>query len=333
MDKERILRGSLLTVTRRFSAGIDVSEDAVRLVVLSRRLRANAAVCVEHLVSVPLPESAVVSGDIVDRNAIANALRDAFDQLPARGAWRTLRCAMGLSSIATHTLSVPLAQLMEPRETRLTLAGSDPLGVLEPAVLAEAERATGIERGALAVDWSVHVRDDGQKDVVIAATQRRHVEACMETTAAAGIALAAIDGEPAAALRAMRHTGETELDADARYVVCWLERGGLHAWLVEAGEVTGEVRFPAPEHRSVAEALRDLAGGHARIDCIYVGGDTELMTQAGLSLPGLSKRFECAALPFECAPFCNGSKEIDATLKHSPRFAVAFGLALREMTQ
>jgi Tfp pilus assembly PilM family ATPase len=221
--------------------------------------------------------------------------------------------------------------LMEPRETRMTLAGNDPLGVLEPAVLAEAERATGIERGALAVDWSVQLRDSGQKDVVIAATPRRHIEACVETTSAAGIALAAIDGDPAAALRAMRHTGETELDADARYLVCWLERGGVHGWIVEAGEVTGEARFPAPEYRSVIETLRDLAGDHARIDCIYMGGDNDLMTQAGLSLPGLSKLFDCAALPFECAPFCNGSQTIDAELRHSPRFAVAFGLALREL--
>ncbi len=34
MEKERTLRGSALTVARRYAAGIDVSEDAVRIAVL-----------------------------------------------------------------------------------------------------------------------------------------------------------------------------------------------------------------------------------------------------------------------------------------------------------
>jgi len=54
MSGERALRGSVLTVTRRYAAGIDVSEEAVRLAVVSRRLRANGPVCVEHLECVPL---------------------------------------------------------------------------------------------------------------------------------------------------------------------------------------------------------------------------------------------------------------------------------------
>ena len=76
--------------------------------------------------------------------------------------------------------------------------GRDPRGLLEPAVLAEAERAAGIERGALAVDWSIEARDDGCAQVSIAATARQHVESRVETAAAADISLRAIDGEPAA---------------------------------------------------------------------------------------------------------------------------------------
>jgi Bacterial type II and III secretion system protein len=73
--------------------------------------------------------------------------------------------------------------------------GRDPRGLLEPAALAEAERAGGIERGALAVDWSVEAREDGCATVSIAATPRQHVESRLET-AAAGIMLSAIDGVP-----------------------------------------------------------------------------------------------------------------------------------------
>jgi hypothetical protein len=179
----------------------------------------------------------------------------------------------------------------------------------------------------------VQAREDGQARVAIAATARRHVEARVETAAEAGIALSAIDGEPAAALRAMRHAGSVELDADARYLVCWLESSGLHGWLVGSRGIENEVRYPAPEHRSIADALHDLAGQDAPLDCIYVGGQIELLGHASLPLPLLGQTFGCAALPFEAAPYCNGASDIHAAHRHSPRFAAAFGLALREVMQ
>ncbi|WP_244815037.1 pilus assembly protein PilM [Caballeronia sp. Lep1P3] len=333
MTKHNPLRGTLLTVTRRFAAGIDVSEDAVRIAVLSRRLKRDSTVCVEHLASAPLAPGAVVGVDFVDRAAVVAALREATARLPQDGAWRALRCAMGLPALATTTTRVPLARLMDAPRSDVAVIGGDPCGLLEPAVLAEAERVSGIERGALAVDWSVEARDDGYPDVAIASTARRHVEARVETAAAAGIALCAIDGEPAAALRAMRHSGKTELDPDARYIVCWLESTGMHAWLVNAGDVQGEARYPAPEYASAADALRDLAGVGVPLDCIYVGGQTRLLAQAGLPFSAITPMFRCPVLPFEPAPYCNGASEIDAALRHSPLFAVAFGLALREVLQ
>ncbi|AQG99758.1 hypothetical protein A9R05_13725 [Burkholderia sp. KK1] len=333
MSKENALRGAMLTVTRRYAAGIDVSEDAVRIAVVSRRLRANATVCVEHLESVALPSGAVIDGDFVDRAAIVRALREAFARLPESGAWRALRCAMGLSASATLTTRVPLARLMDVHDHFAGNIGGDPRGLLEPAVLAEAERATGIERGALAVDWSVRAREDGEAQIAIAATARRHVEVRVETAAEAGIALSAIDGEPAAALRAMRHAASTELDPDARYLVCWLESTGLHGWLVGSRGVENEIRYPAPEHRSISDALHDLVGQDAPLDCIYVGGQIELLAHACVPLPALGKTFGCPALPFEAAPYCNGAPDVSSANKHSPRFAVAFGLALREVMQ
>jgi Tfp pilus assembly PilM family ATPase len=296
-------------------------------------LRANAAVCVEHLEFVPLPSGTVIDGDFVDRAAIVSALREAFGSLPGGGASRALRCAMGLPASATITTQVPLARLMDASELLPAGAGGDPHGMLEPAVLAEAERATGVERGALAVDWSVQASEDGQPQVSIAATARRHVEARVEAAAEAGVALSAIDGEPAAALRAMRHAGSVELDEDARYMVCWLENAGLHGWLIGVRGVENEVRYPAPEYRSIAEALQDLAGAEMPLDCIYAGGQIELLGHAGLPLPVLGKTSGCPALPFEAAPYCNGAAEIVAAHRHSPRFVTAFGLALREVMQ
>ena len=202
----------------------------MRLAVVSRRLRANGPICVEHLESVPLAAGAVIGGDFVDRKAVVAALREAFGRCPhaAPGA----RCAArwALPASATLTTQVPLARLIEARHGEP--GGRDPRGLLEPAVLAEAERAAGIERAALAVDWSIEARDDGCAQVSIAATARQHVESRVETAAAAGISLSAIDGEPAAALRAMRHAGTIELDSRDHYIACWVESAGLHAWLV-----------------------------------------------------------------------------------------------------
>ena len=184
MGAQPALRGSVVTVTRRFAAGTDITERAVRLAVVSKRLQANRPVCVERLEEVLLPRGAVVSGDFVDGAAISAALREAFSRRPARGALRSLRCAMALPASATLTTRVLLEKLSNVRQK----PGRDPRGVLEPAVLAEAERVAGIERGALSVDWSIYERNDGCTEVSIAATARQYVESRVEAAAGADIA-------------------------------------------------------------------------------------------------------------------------------------------------
>jgi Tfp pilus assembly PilM family ATPase len=332
MGTQTALRGSVLTVTRRFAAGIDINEEAVRLAVVSKRLQANRPVCVERLEEVRLEPGAVVGGDFIDRAAISAALREAFSRLPARGALRSLRCAMALPASATLTTRVPLARLSQTSQVSLTAAGGrDPRGLLEPAVLAEAERVAGIERGALAVDWSIEACENGYAEVSIAATGRQYVESRVETAAAANIVLSAIDGEPGAALRALRYSAAMEIDPQERFIACWVESAGLHAWLVGEDGVENEVRYPSPEYSSVTEALTDLVGDGSRVHWIYIGGDIELLNRAGVTTPMLAVLFNCPVMPFECAPFCNGAQRVDERLAHSPLFAVAMGLALREV--
>ena len=55
------------------------------------------------------------------------------------------------------------------------------------------------------------------------------------------------------------------------------------------------------------------------------------MNRAGVSTRMLAASFACPVMPFECAPFCNGAQRVDERLAHSPLFAVAMGLALREV--
>jgi hypothetical protein len=180
------------------------------------------------------------------------------------------------------------------------------------------------------VDWSVEAREDGCATVSIAATPRQHVEARVETAAAAGIMLSAIDGEPAAALRALRYSASLETDRD-RFIACWVERGGVHAWLVGEDGVEAELRYPAPEYSSIAAALSSLIDGRENVRWIHVGGDIDLLARAGAPTSLVSSLLGCPVMPFECAPFCNGAQHVDDVLRHSSLFAVAMGLALREV--
>ena len=126
MGTQTALRGSILTVTRRFAAGIDISERALRLAVVSKRLQANRPVCVERLEEILLPPGAVIGCDFVDRAAVAAALREAFSRLPAHGALRSLRCAMALPASATLTTRIPLAHLAHAGPMSTSALGGTP---------------------------------------------------------------------------------------------------------------------------------------------------------------------------------------------------------------
>lgn len=124
MGTQTPLRGSVLTVTRRFAAGIDITEGAVRLAVVSKRLQADRPVCVERLGEVLLEPGAVIGGDFIDRPAISAALREAFSRLPARAPLRSLRCAMALPASATFTTRAPLARLTQASQLSISVAGT-----------------------------------------------------------------------------------------------------------------------------------------------------------------------------------------------------------------
>ncbi len=192
---------------QRFAAGIDLGSQAVRLIVVSRHSRTGAALHIEYASTVPLGAGAMAGTEIADRLAVARALRDAFAGLPRACAPHALRCAMALPASATLTATVPLTRLAEL--AGCSQDGGHELAELEPAVMSEVERIAGLERHALAVDWFVDETPSPVRCVTIAATARQHLEARIECAASAGISLTAIDGEPHAALRAMRYAAST----------------------------------------------------------------------------------------------------------------------------
>ncbi|MGF6725656.1 Tfp pilus assembly PilM family ATPase [Paraburkholderia sp. GAS41] len=326
MAINRAIKTTLLVKVRRFAAGIDVSREAVRLVVLSQRLRMGEQMRVEYLAAVPLAPGAMAGVEIVDRAAVTRAMRELFADLPRACASHTLRCAMALPGSATLMASVPLTRFGAACE--LAVANGAALAGLESAVLGEAERMAGIERHALAVDWFVDDAPRSAASVTIAAAGRQHLEARIECAAAAGVTLTAIDGEPHAALRALRHAAMLELEPHESYAAIWIGADGVYGWRIVDDAIAAEMRYPAPEHADLADALRDLAGGGAP-GCALLGGEIDLLDGVGFSVADLGDVLGCTVLPFECVSLGDCARPLHAEMLRAPASAVAFGLALR----
>ncbi|WJF90582.1 pilus assembly protein PilM [Paraburkholderia bonniea] len=316
---------SWLMAVRRFAVGLDVSPQAVRLVALSQRGRARSSLRIEAMASWPLPEGAMAGAEIIDRMAVSQALREVFNQLPSACAGHVLHCAMAVPASVTLTATLPLAALASSGSV---VSNGFKLAGLEPAVMAEAERIAGVERHALAVDWFVDPPLSYPERLSIAVTARRHLEARVECAALAGIVLTTLDGEPDAALRAMRYAANIELDPDMSYIALWLSWDGVHGWRVADGQIAGAMRYPDAMYADLADALRELAAGEAP-SCALIGGDLDLLGGMCFSLADMGDVLGCVALPFECSAFGECLPPRPNALLREPACAVACGLALR----
>ena len=243
-----------------------MSSQAVRLVVVSQRSRARAALNIEYAAPCRLRAGAMAGTEIADRPAVARALRDAFAGLPRACATHALRCAMALP--ASATLDYYRAAYAARRARGCAEDGGHELAELEPAVMSEVERIAGLERHALAVDWFVDETPSPVRSVTIAATARQHLEARIECAATAGISLTAIDGEPHAALRAMRYAASHELDPHEPYVALWIGTDGVYGWrIVDDMSLPGNALSGARTRRSrrcVARSRRTVPNSIAR---------------------------------------------------------------------
>lgn len=345
-------KNKLLSDKRRFAAGIDVSPREVRLVIASRKRRSASPVRVEWLGAAPLAVGAMSGAQLVDRAAVAAALSSLCARWPRRRAMRGMPCAMAIPGGATAIATFERDAIVSPCERGGRLDEIDKIDEpddLEPAMLEEAERLCGLEREALSIDWRasedaadrrVVPRGDGGASVrlasrvTLAAAPRRHLEARVEVAACAGVALAAVDGEPLAALRALAYTAEHGRPPSDRYAAVWAGYDGIYGWRIADRAVQASFRFPGGNHADLESALGAIAARGSR-ERAFVGGDLRLLERVGLSLADIGERLGCRAEPFDCAPLCVDSAFLAgrAGVSHAPTFAVAFGLALRGVTE
>jgi hypothetical protein len=91
------------------------------------------------------------------------------------------------------------------------------------------------------------------------------------------------------------------------------------------------MRYPAPEHADLVDALRDLGDGS--VGGAILCGQTELLDGVGLSVADVGDVLGCTVLPFECALLGEGVRTLSEELLREPSLAVAFGLALRGLME
>jgi Tfp pilus assembly PilM family ATPase len=316
------LKDSIRKATRRHAVGIDVNGQAVRIVALSCGARNGGPVRIECFAAEPLAPGAMAGVEIVDRQAVARALSDVFGYLPQHCVSDALRCAMAIPGSTAFITHLP-----EPK-----LNGYQRDAAVAPAVMMEAERIAGIERHALAIDWYVDDAPPRQGSVAVAATARGQLEARIDCASMAGITLATVDIEPLAAMRALRYAGVFELGLSDPYAVVWVGGDGVYGWCIRDECIAEEISYPSPEYSCIADALRELGRQHGNM-CVLVGGEIELLDGVCFSLAEIGDVLGCAVLQFDCSSLGDGSPIPMSELMRDPAFAVAFGLALRGLSQ
>ncbi|NTX28352.1 competence protein ComA [Burkholderia pyrrocinia] len=291
---------------RHGSTGIDVGADEVRVVVLSRRGRV-ADVRVEGLEREPVG----LAGGPQDARwaAVARSLAAAVSRLSAAG----VRCeACGVMALCDD----------EIRTATLDLAGRDDV---EDAARQAAERISGLAPDSLAFDWR---RDGGAQsgEIAVAVAPLALLERRIDVAAQAGVDLTAVDGESAAALRALRYAAQFELDAHGPYAALWFSESGVCAWRVDGALAAQVLALSGAVPDAFSDALRQRALGAVR--CVLVAGGERCIARFGTSVAEIGDVLGAIAVPFDCTGW-DGQPCPPVGRPGGPAFAVAFGLALR----
>ena len=127
---------------------------------------------------------------------------------------------------------------------------------------------------------------------------------------------------------------ERVVRSNARYAALWAGYDGVHGWRIAEGNVRASIRFPGGDDADLDSALRTLAGQDG-LECALVGGDFRLLERVGLGLADMGERLGCTVAPFDCASFAGPGLGAGKHIgwKRAAAFAVAFGLALRGVSE
>ena len=219
---------------RESVVGLDVGPDAIKAVELRRTSRGREVAAMGRE---PVPRGSIVGGEIVDREAVTEAVRTILDR---RGR-RTRRVAAAVAGNAVIVKRVTLPLMDED-----DLAGS---------IRSEAERYIPFDTGDVSLDYQVLQAggggaDGASMDVLLVAAKKDKVAECAGLVSRAEGVPVVID----VAAFALQNAFEVNYGVDPGRVTMLvnLEAGGLNINIVEGGQ-TLLTRDVSPG--GVAEAL------------------------------------------------------------------------------
>lgn len=325
--------------SRRALVGLDIESGAIH----AAQVSVNGKLVVERAASAPLAAGVVRDGEVVDAEALAQALRGLFadNDLDKR-----VRIGIANQRIVVRTLELP--PISDPKELAAAVRFQAPEQVpmpLDQAVLDHVALGT------------VQTPAGPRMRVLLVAARRDMIERLLSAARAAGLRPEGIDLAAFAMVRALPRTDDVVLQlavggvvnmAVARSGECLFTRvagGGLESMAVELAErheiSHEEARglllrdgLTTEGHAEVvlADGIRRIAGEirnsidfHLSADAGVGGVDRVLLTGAAASVPGFADALaERLSLPVETgAPFAPQTDE-------PHRFTVAAGLAIEE---
>ncbi|VWC26664.1 competence protein ComA [Burkholderia lata] len=153
------------------------------------------------------------------------------------------------------------------------------------------------------------------------------LERRIDVAAQAGVDLTVVDGESAAALRALRHAAQFEPDAQAGpYAALWFHDSGVHGWRIDGPLAVPVLTLSGAVPGAFPDALRRRSLG--AVCCVLVAGDERCIARFDTSVAEIGDVLGAVAVPFDCTGW-NGQPCPPAGMPGGPALAVAFGLALR----
>ena len=204
----------------------------------------------------PVPRGAVVDGEIVDREPVANTVREAMQEVGAKS--RDVVAALGGHDVFTKRVSMPRMRESEARK----------------AVPVEAERHVPFDLAGVHLDFEIlptPSRGDalerkgggragpreGRMDVLITAAKRNSVEERIALLAAAGVRPAVLDVEAFALYNAFAHNHPDVAEGVSALIN--IGHSATNIGVLEDGVLTLSKDLPLGS-RTVAESLQRECG-------------------------------------------------------------------------
>ena len=191
--------------------GLDMADDAVRVVELGRR---RGTVACRHCGTVVLQQGMMLEGNVEDKAGLAAALRQAC--LNSGSGCTRVALAMPATALITHAIRLPAGLPDEQLEILVELEAAQYM----PFALEDARLDFFVLGPAPALQNRLD-KEAGEIDVLLVAARRASVQCRLDVVKAAGLQAVIMDSEALARQAALMQGGWQAMPAGQAYQVAW----------------------------------------------------------------------------------------------------------------